>query len=72
MDPQFSTALVAFLTGGVGLEIVRAVIKRWQESVGRREQAETRYNRLMEACLRARAAAIKRGATDEELGPLPE
>lgn len=72
MDPQIYGTLAAFLTGGVGLEIVRAIIKRWQESVGRREQAETRYNRLMESCLRARAAAIKRGVPDEELGPLPE
>ncbi len=70
-DPMALTVLVSILTGGIGLEIVKMVIKRWQEASGRKARYRERYARTREVMFRARAEAIKRGASEDDLGAIP-
>ena len=47
-------------------------VDRWREALGRRKRQDVQLQTAIESAYTARSVAKQLGATDEQLGPLPE
>lgn len=65
-------AFISAFSGGIGAFVLKTTYERWREESGKRKRKSLYIQLLLEALYVARNVAKKLGATDEELGEIPE